>query len=295
MLVRRLLPLDQEMNDLLMECALHVHPRRQPKGGYSRDVSTPMLIGILHPVVVLPVNIWESCSETDLRAMFLHELAHMKRYDMLGVWLYQITQILLFFHPAIWLTGREMDRERELACDEFVLSLSAITRKEYAAGYLSAVKLASGFARTPAALAMAEPLEMEERRLKQMLYGAIPNFSPRWWIVLLLIALVGLPTFNALSPATAGKLLQTGHRTEITKEAAIEIGRAFWASRRIKVESVLYVKKTTAKTPIGTARTLRPAWEVFFKAQYDGETITVWVDAENGNILDTARLMQGPD
>ena len=184
---------------LLAECAGRLRLRRVPAVRVSDNARTPMVAGVFRPMIVLPTGILDSCSDTHLRAILLHELAHVKRHDMLILWLHQLAQIVFFFHPGVWLAGHELKKERELACDEMVLSTSAIRATDYAAGYVSVLKLANSAPVTSTSLAMAEPFELEKRRITMILGNRIPRLSIAWLAPLLIVAVVGLPTFAGIS------------------------------------------------------------------------------------------------
>lgn len=195
--------------DLLDECASRLGVRRLPQMRVSEQAPTPMLVGLLRPTILLPPGIGESCSRADMTAMLMHELAHIRRWDMVGVWLYQLARVLFFFHPALWLAGHEMRREREIACDELVLSASGIRPEDYASGYVSALKMANGLARVATSLAMAEPFEVEQRRVRLMLRAVMPRFTLRWAIALAVVMLVGIPTFIGCSPSAESLAVET--------------------------------------------------------------------------------------
>lgn len=193
-----------QLGCMLCGCAKRLGVRWVPEVRLSDAVRTPMLIGAIRPVILLPVGIIDSCDDGDLRAMLLHELAHVKRRDIAVMWLGQLAQVLFFFNPAVWLAGREMRRERELACDEMVLSRAAIAPREYASGYISALKLANARPVVATSLAMAEPFEVEKARLDRILQAAVPRLSPAWAVALAVAVIIGLPTFSGCGkcPAT---------------------------------------------------------------------------------------------
>jgi uncharacterized protein YlxW (UPF0749 family)/beta-lactamase regulating signal transducer with metallopeptidase domain len=187
---------DGDMLEALRGASQRLRMRGLPDLRISDLAATPMVVGLLRQTILLPREISTSCGEADLQAMLLHELAHVKRRDMLVLWLQQLAQVVFFFHPAIWLTSRELKRERELACDELVLSASGIAPKDYAAGYVAALRLAT--ASSPMSLAMAEPSEIEKRRLEAMLRNAIPKLTVGWVAAVVLVAAVGLVTFSGV-------------------------------------------------------------------------------------------------
>ncbi len=195
----------EQLACMLCRCARMLGVRRIPEVMLSGAIQTPMLVGAIRPVILLPEGIMDSCGEGDLRAMLLHELAHVRRFDMALLWLQQLAQVLFFFNPAVWLAGREMRRERELACDEMVLSRAGIAPKEYASGYVSALKLANARPAVATSLAMAEPFEVERARLDRIMRAVVPRLSVGWVVALVLAVAVGLPTFSGCAKPVAAK------------------------------------------------------------------------------------------
>ena len=56
-----------------------------------------------------------------MRAVMIHELAHIRRFDHIVVILQAMARQVLFFHPVAWFLIPEIDRERENCCDDFVI------------------------------------------------------------------------------------------------------------------------------------------------------------------------------
>jgi beta-lactamase regulating signal transducer with metallopeptidase domain len=94
-------------------------------------LQTPAVIGWLRPAVLIPLAALTGLSEAQLRAVIAHELAHIRRFDLL-VNLFQIVvETLLFYHPAMWWLNKRIRAERELCCDEIAIGASG-NRLEYA-------------------------------------------------------------------------------------------------------------------------------------------------------------------
>ncbi|QQK74462.1 M56 family metallopeptidase [Salicibibacter cibarius] len=81
----------------------------------SPYMTTPFIYGILKPKVVLPKL---DFSEEELRHIFLHELTHYKRGDLVTKALATVIQALHWFNPMVYMARRDMDRFGEFACDE---------------------------------------------------------------------------------------------------------------------------------------------------------------------------------
>ena len=84
----------------------------------SRAVHTPMLLGVLRPVILLPDK---DFSPTMLQGILAHEMTHCRRGDVLFKWFAVLVSILHWFNPVTLLFRSELDRACELACDEMLL------------------------------------------------------------------------------------------------------------------------------------------------------------------------------
>ena len=79
---------------------------------------TPLAMGLLKPVVLVPIALLTSLSPAYLEALLAHELAHVRRADYLGNLLQGLAETLLFFHPAIWWLSARLRAEREILADQ---------------------------------------------------------------------------------------------------------------------------------------------------------------------------------
>jgi beta-lactamase regulating signal transducer with metallopeptidase domain len=87
---------------------------------------------MFRPVLVLPEGLAGALEPDELRQVLLHELAHVKRGDLILDWFPAIARLLFFFHPvAHWAAGRIL-LERELACDQAAINLSNHDAASYA-------------------------------------------------------------------------------------------------------------------------------------------------------------------
>ena len=81
-------------------------------------VTSPMVVGCLQPVVLVPLSAFIALTPTQLRAILLHELAHIRRYDHWANLFQNIVEALLFYHPVVWWLSSQARVEREFCCDE---------------------------------------------------------------------------------------------------------------------------------------------------------------------------------
>ncbi len=90
----------------------------------SDFVSSPVTIGFLKPVILVPAAAINHLSPQQMEAVLLHELAHIRRYDYLLNLLVNIIRTILYFNPFITALVKVLEREREKSCDELVLQFS---------------------------------------------------------------------------------------------------------------------------------------------------------------------------
>lgn len=84
----------------------------------SSRINTPMVVGWLRPLLLVPVGLLTDMDPVGLEALLAHELAHIRRHDYFVNVVQCLVEILLFYHPAVWWLSRRVRIERELCCDD---------------------------------------------------------------------------------------------------------------------------------------------------------------------------------
>jgi len=97
--------------------------RRSVRLMVTDRVEGPAAIGLLKPVVLLPVTALTGLDPVELKAILAHELAHILRHDFALNVLQRSAESLLFYHPAVWWLSRRIRTEREHCCDDVALRL----------------------------------------------------------------------------------------------------------------------------------------------------------------------------
>jgi beta-lactamase regulating signal transducer with metallopeptidase domain len=86
-------------------------------------VQVPTVIGCIRPLILMPVTTITGLSESQIKAILAHELAHIRRHDYLVNVLQTVIETMLFYHPAVWWVGKQMRVEREHCCDDIAVHL----------------------------------------------------------------------------------------------------------------------------------------------------------------------------
>ena len=164
-------------------------------------ISSPMLIGVFKPCIVLPTT---DLSDSDIGYIIMHELSHYKHRDMFYKWIVQITLCLHWFNPFVYLMCHEINRACELACDETIISgLETKERKTYGDMLLNTIGSGGVYHNSIASMTLYENKAMIRERLK-----AIMNFKKKTiWVTLgsfiLVIGLVVVSTVIGAYAATS--------------------------------------------------------------------------------------------
>lgn len=97
--------------------------RREIELAESKEVTVPMVIGFLKPVVLVPLGMLANLPAGQVEAILLHELAHIRRNDYLVNLLQVFCENVFFFNPAILWISRLIREEREHCCDDLAISV----------------------------------------------------------------------------------------------------------------------------------------------------------------------------
>jgi beta-lactamase regulating signal transducer with metallopeptidase domain len=100
-----------------------------------RDLDSPVVVGWLRPVVLLPISLISGFTTEQLSAILAHELAHIRRHDFVVNILQRCVESILFYHPAVWWLSKRIRAEREHCCDDIAIRLCG-SRKVYAEALL---------------------------------------------------------------------------------------------------------------------------------------------------------------
>jgi beta-lactamase regulating signal transducer with metallopeptidase domain len=126
---------DPDTLALLRNCCNTMRIRRAPELRHLPAPAGPALVGFLRPRILLPTSTLDTLDREELRLILLHELAHVKRRDVLVNWIGTLISILHWFNPAAWLVLWRMRVEREMACDEMVLRAAQREPRHQPAGH----------------------------------------------------------------------------------------------------------------------------------------------------------------
>ncbi len=98
----------------------------------SNLVETPIVVGFLKPIILIPASIFLQINPRELETILAHELIHIRRYDCLINFAQSVVEVLFFYHPCAWWISSVIRQEREFAADEAVIKSFGASRLIYA-------------------------------------------------------------------------------------------------------------------------------------------------------------------
>lgn len=139
----------------------------------SYRIAVPVVIGVLRPVILVPVSALAGLSPQQLDALILHELAHIRRFDTATNILLAAVETILFYHPAVWWVSRQVRIERENCCDDHAVSacgdaglyVEALTAMESGKSHGLALAANGGSLKARAARLLDGPAQSRPRSL----------------------------------------------------------------------------------------------------------------------------------
>lgn len=116
------LPLENSRLLSLLSDPFIIGKQRSITIGVCSDIDSPAAVGLFKPMILIPEAFLTRFSEEELCQIVYHESAHLKRCDDWTKLSQEFVQAVLFFNPVVWWIGHNLDLNRELACDDYVMA-----------------------------------------------------------------------------------------------------------------------------------------------------------------------------
>lgn len=131
-IVRNLRYIDKSARGVLArQLGIRIGLARPPRIALSDSASSPLVVGIAQPTIVLPASLEAALSEQELDALVAHEAAHIRRWDLWLAWVPTIAQALFYFYPPAWLACREWMIAQEASCDSAAIEATGANPSDY--------------------------------------------------------------------------------------------------------------------------------------------------------------------
>ncbi len=224
---RRCVPIDDPSALLLLDVVRSsMRIARRVELAACEQISSPAVIGIVWPTILLPMSVVTGTDANTLRMILAHELAHVRRHDYLVNLFQLLIEAVLFFNPAVWWISRQIRIEREACCDARAIA-SGATPSDYVKAIAA---FAQGIAKPQAAVvAMSgqQPGGLLDRVRRALLPSHRPGLRLPWYsltgaMIVGAIVLGSVWRTSVAAVELAEKLLTPEERIDKTNEARKE-------------------------------------------------------------------------
>lgn len=192
----------RELIQVLDECRRKMGVRRRPELVETEAVQSPAVYGLLPPRILLPFGMARTYSAREMRFIFLHELAHLKRHDLAVNWVIAAVQVLHWFNPVLLFAFSRMRADRELAAD--ALALECVEEGENRSYGDTIIRILAGlntFSKAPGLMGILEDKRQIVRRIRM-----IADFKrSKWsaWAFACFAGLAAVTLTDAQTPSSA--------------------------------------------------------------------------------------------
>jgi uncharacterized protein YjbI with pentapeptide repeats/beta-lactamase regulating signal transducer with metallopeptidase domain len=119
-LKRRSFPLSVELSDEL-PWLVEVTRGREMYLRLSDEIETPVAVGFRRPVILIPGELATADGLAAIESLVIHEHAHLARNDDWTNLIQRVIERIFWFNPLVWILGRRIALEREIASDDAVV------------------------------------------------------------------------------------------------------------------------------------------------------------------------------
>jgi bla regulator protein BlaR1 len=222
---------DPEILQSFADARAELNIRRSIRLIENSQITSPAIMGLFAPTLLLPAHVRDKFDPRELRLIFLHELAHLQRGDLLVQALIALLQILHWFNPVLWYAFRRIRIDREPATDALVLSRAGEAEKERYG--LMLIKLLEHFNQRhslPTLVGILEDQDQFKRR-----FTLIAQFTRRAYAWSLLgVLLIALLAITCLTKSKATEITTTPNAAKNASNSNAEIQTS--ANRALPVD-----------------------------------------------------------
>lgn len=201
---------DDRVSSLLRDCKQMMNVRREVLVVSTPRLGTPALFGFCKPRLLLPEGTLGRLDDGELRMVFLHELAHVRRGDTLLNWVMIFVRALHWFNPLVWLAMRRLRADRELVCDSMVMArLSPGERRAYGNTLIKLLDDFSGAGFCPSLVPVINNKSEIKRRITMIAKFKSPGRAAVLASVAVVVALCGFTFTRAAERKTSEAVAKT--------------------------------------------------------------------------------------
>lgn len=167
----------------------------------DHKIKTPSLMGIFNPKILISSDYIDLLTDDELRFVFMHELAHYKRKDIVVRWILIFLQVIHWFNPVLWFAFYKIRQDCETACDSHVLScINSHEYKNYGNTMIKMLDIFSGYNYIPGATGMLNRKKFIVERVRNIINFKKPYVKWSLFGIVIFIVLTVFLLTNGKEP-----------------------------------------------------------------------------------------------
>jgi len=207
---------------------------------YNSAISTPLLIGVIHPRILVPEREYvRNGKQRQLQNLLRHELVHYRRKDILYKWASVIVSSLHWFNPLMPLIRKEIAAECEFSCDETVIRRMTDEEKMIYGETLLSFAVRRELPKGIAAVTLGERKTNLKIRLKNIIAY---HKKPLWVMAISFILAIALAGCAVVTGVTSGKkqsykapeALVEAYINSINEDISLQEMMEFYATEEVR-------------------------------------------------------------
>ncbi|PWU01251.1 MAG: hypothetical protein C5B52_07585 [Bacteroidetes bacterium] len=239
----------KEWNEKFNSLCAGLQIRRVIKLLQSELVRVPVVIGHFRPIIIIPLGYLANIPASQMEAVIIHELAHIKRNDFITNLLQHLVETVFFFNPGLMWISSLLREERENCCDDIALQITK-DRKQF----VEALIRFKEYSLSLSSPALAFPGKKNQlfERVSRIIFEKNKSLkvSEKLFSLFSLLVLCILTLFSIAYPSTAPMNMPTKQSATDKKEQGIimQAGDDYLAAE------IKEVKKATGKNQVTKSR-----------------------------------------
>ena len=249
------LPLPVEYRDSMPQWLRANKGARDVRLCVSDETDVPVAVGLFDAMILIPRSLLDRLSEPEVDQVCLHELAHLRRADDWTNGVQRMVNALLGWNPAAAFVGQQLDLEREVACDDWVLSIVAQVRP-YALCLTKMAETAAWPRRpipAPGVFATRKHISLRIERLLGVGRNIATNFAPAPAAAAAAIVVAITVVIAFVSPSVAASpIAMTPPQVAsvpVPPKPAVQAKSSAPTEHRAQIEEAVSVATATPHTP----------------------------------------------
>lgn len=197
---------DKRIIDIFENCKKIMSVQNSIPIVLAGKISSPTVLGFFRPRVLLSRELTNQLTDPQLRHIFYHELAHIKRRDVGVNWIMHSLLIINWFNPLLWFAYFCMRDDQELACDAYALTFMEEKEKiSYGHTIISLLEHFSNFYQAPSLANLSSNKNNIKRRIYMIKKFQKKSYKGSAISVIAVIAVSLLTLLNAHADESNGK------------------------------------------------------------------------------------------